>query len=122
MVLLVGIHPMCLLVTKLFLKSLQCARMCLLVTKVFLKSFKMRGHLNACHQMSPCLSTNYLLKEVATIKHNIEHQISNMKVHFIHLVLNVLRSWYPLLGFIQCACLLPKCPLKAYNVLECVRL
>ena len=27
-----------------------------------------------------------------------------------------LRSWYSLLGFVQCACLLPKCPLKDYNV------
>jgi len=27
-----------------------------------------------------------------------------------------LRTWYSLLGFIQCACFLPKCSLVAYNV------
>jgi len=52
------------------LKSLQCAIMCLLVTKVAVKLHKwMWGHLNSCHQMSPCLSTNCLLKEIATFKH-----------------------------------------------------
>jgi len=50
MVLLVGIHTTCLVVTKVFLKSLQCV--CLLP-----KTSKMRGHVNACQQSVPLFVT-----------------------------------------------------------------
>jgi len=53
MVLLVGIHPMCLLVTKVSVKSLQCARMCLLVSKVFLKASKWEATWMLVTKVSP---------------------------------------------------------------------
>ena len=72
------IQSRCLLVTNVSLKSLQCAIMCLLVTKVAVKLHKwIWGLVNSCHQMSPCLSTNGLLKQVATFKHrasNFQHE------------------------------------------------
>ena len=86
MVLLVWIHPilMCLLVTKVNLTMcIQCAflikcslkiTMCLLATKVFLKSlqcvYKLHERpleclsltVHLCHQTSPCLSTKRAIK------------------------------------------------------------
>jgi len=40
-----NVHTMCLLVTKVSIRSLQCA-------------CQIRGHLNTCHQLSPYLSPN----------------------------------------------------------------
>jgi len=45
MVLLVGIHPMCLLVANMSLESLQCAIMCLLITKAY--------SMSACYKSVP---------------------------------------------------------------------
>ena len=120
MVLLVGVHPMCLLVTKVSLKSLQY---------VFLLPKCLLSFTNECE-------ATWILKLVTKCPHACQHncplitgsyiQTQNIKfptwkcISYTWTVLNILRSWYSLLGFIQCVCLLPNCSLKAYNVLECV--